>query len=156
MIEGLPPIGKRRTKFFRGLSSKAYDLKSSLFRKNAFKTHEKDLLEEFCAYFHDNTRDKTAFEKLMLAQHFGLPTRLLDITLDPLVALYFACQETSNTKCRDGVVYCFQVKNDRILSPDSDRLHLISELAFLKDEDRKNLKKLTSGWGGRVSFRGKL
>ena len=46
------------------------------------------------------------FDTLVKMQHFGLPTRLLDMTTNPLVALYFAC-ENENEMASDSIVYIF-------------------------------------------------
>ena len=48
-------------------------------------------------------------EMLARAQHYGFPTRLLDLTTNPLVALYFACQEEKDEKgnAKDGEVLAF-------------------------------------------------
>ena len=43
-------------------------------------------------------------------QHYGLPTRILDITANTLVALYFAVSENED---KDGVVYLFNKKRKK-------------------------------------------
>ena len=57
---------------------------------------------EYIAYHERELTRK--IDRLTLAQHYGLATQLLDWTLNPLVALYFACESQSRT---DGIVFIF-------------------------------------------------
>lgn len=88
--------------YYRGQSDKTWCIIPSIFR-DRFLGKEFDILNEALYKAHLYLKEYSSYlEKLIMLQHFGLPTRLLDITKNPLVALYFACNE--NFK-KDGVVY---------------------------------------------------
>lgn len=64
--------------------------------------------------FLDRTPD-SEWEWLAIAQHHGLPTRLLDWALNPLVALWFAVASPPKSKL-NGVVWAFKPQPDDFIN----------------------------------------
>ena len=61
---------------------------------------------------------KDDWDALVVAQHFGMATRLLDWTTNPLIALWFAVSNLDALS--SGYVYMLPVTEDLILGPESD------------------------------------
>ena len=90
--------------FFRGQADATWQLSPSLYRQGLFNS-ENLLLTEM-RHICPNEFLGNRFDSLVKMQHFGMPTRLLDTTTNPLVALYFAC-ESDKQLDKDGAVYIF-------------------------------------------------
>ncbi len=95
---------------YRGHSDKNYTLLPSAYRLKegkSFRAVEYNLYQEMLRGFqHAFSEDKTTFERLIRMQHHGLPTRLLDLTQNPHVALFFACAGKEE-KSKDGEILLF-------------------------------------------------
>ena len=90
--------GKGETLFFRGHANPNYILRPSIMRTSRLRQNERNLYNELLINCPgDFEKCPTHLEKLVKMQHYGLPTRLLDITRNPVVALYFACESQSET-----------------------------------------------------------
>lgn len=81
---------------------------------------------------------KSTFEKLVMMQHYGIPTRILDVSLDPLVALFFALYLAPRGKkddSGDSVVLVYEVPEDSIKNYHSDAVSVVSNLAVYSHDD---------------------
>lgn len=104
---------------FRGQGSTKYDLVPSIGRDSYWRKpgsniispiigslkHEADIIETACRILPNIfKRDLLPIDFLACLQHYGVPTRLLDVTSNALAALYFACGNLSD----DGEVFIFR------------------------------------------------
>ncbi|RAM61476.1 FRG domain-containing protein [Herbaspirillum rubrisubalbicans] len=133
--------------FYRGHSDRRkYKLVPSLFRQdrsgNYLYLHREDLLfrELLVSNFVDFGTDEYTLDKLVRMQHYSLPTRLLDITSNPLIALYFACKSKDTI---EGEVILFVIKRNNIKYFDSDTVSCLANLARLPQAEKEQIE-----WSG--------
>lgn len=114
-LRGASPAYYGEQWFFRGQKNVAWDVRPSIFRDENLAC-EHLMIEQAKRQNPIEFREcVTDFEILTKLQHYGLGTRLLDVTLNPLVALFFATEPSSEfvknsngqytQKEHDGIVY---------------------------------------------------
>jgi hypothetical protein len=115
-----PEINRFRAQLaYRGLSDAGYELTTSLMRLGPGYEHmEKHLLRNFRKYAHrDAVTNDSSWNWLTMAQHHGLPTRLMDWTFSPYVAMHFATANLDQFHL-DGVIWAIDyVKVHQTLPP---------------------------------------
>ena len=130
--------------FYRGHFRRDYRLLPSVFRKNELRK-EDYYYHEIMVRCPEHFQFLTHLDKLVLMQHYDCPTRLLDVTTNPLVALYFACKNFGCNTCdtfTGGTVHLFAKRDNEVVYSDSDKALMLSCIPKFTSDVKRDIWRL--------------
>ena len=146
-IKSLLADNENKVLFLRGQSNGEYEsIMPGICRKGIIDEQEEyrkiqmDYPEEFSAKAH--------LSNLVKMQHYGSNTRLLDFTLNPLIALYFAVE---TDKDKDGKVFAINVDKEKILFQNSDKALMLSCLPIFSRKDQNDIRQFCENHTGEIT-----
>ena len=105
--------------YYRGEVKEFLKREPSILRGKGYKENEGDLYREMMQMYSSQLSNAYSYiGKLALLQHNNVPTRLLDITPNPLIALYFACEQNGLADEEAGYVFMYIRKGKGCHSPE--------------------------------------
>ena len=131
--------------YFRGEPEMYEQLRPSLMRHDEFRLAEDRLLIELITRRPEDLEShRLFFQRLVMARHYELPTRLLDITRSPLVGLYYAsgcaCMRPGGVcQSPDGVLHEFHVTRSDVKPFDSDTVSLLANFTRLNWDEKSEI-----------------
>jgi FRG domain len=152
--------GSSQLKCYRGHRDSSWLNVAGIFRpelKQLLEDEKSAIRQLISVQPHEFASDETMFDKLVRMQHFGLPTRLLDVSRNALVALFFASAPgPPHSKPSDGMVTAFAIPGELEKYYDSDSVSCIANLANMTSVEKAEIYRLIESLTGDISDNGNI
>lgn len=122
--------------YFRGEVKEFPKREPGILRDKGYWENEGNMYQDMIhMYSNEMNRARGYIGQLALFQHYSVPTRLLDITVNPLIALYFACEKQGTADDEDGYVFMYIRNGKKVDSPEVYALSLHACFPNLSDKE---------------------
>lgn len=132
--------------FYRGVSDSDFDLKPGILFEN--NINEYDSYHELLLEYPEEFDTKDHLGTLAKMQHYGVNTRLLDISDNILTSLFFASEQRPE---KDGKIWVFKVHKNEVLHSNSDKALMLSCLSALREDDKREIREFCDAHRGVIS-----
>lgn len=127
--------------YYRGVGLPIYPEEPSIFRINGGKDEVK-IFKDMMVRYPNVFKGNSTIETLTHMQHYELKTRLLDVSTNPLVALYMSVNKIyagDPDQLYSGEVIVYFTDVDSVKYYDSNKVLMNSKLIFLSNEEKTSL-----------------